>query len=340
MARRSPAFPCIRAARTGPVSWGVTSSHLPNTRYHGIFTPLVTPITPDETPDVGSLRRLVDFQLERRVHGLWVMGTSAEFASFTADERARACETVVDAARGRLPVVVNVSDASTRGAIRHARAAEAAGADAIAATPPYYYPHSQDELLDHYRRIRTALDLPLFIYNIPQTVKVRVELQTACTLAQEGTAVGVKDSQNDLEWFRQLTSFIARHGIEFSAFVGTRYLIDAGMVAGAAGAIPSIANAFPELAVDAYKAVLAGDYDRAARSSEHIMRIEALALAHTAGSRNAVILGLLKTVLHDRGVFSTPNLVGPLRSFTGAERADLLEKLADLSGVSRASPAG
>ena len=337
MARRSPAFPRMRATWFGPVSWEVTNSPLPNGRYHGIFTPLVTPITSDEAPDMGSLRRLVEFQLQRRVHGLWVMGTSAEFAAFTAQERAHVCEAVVDAARGRVPVVVNVSDASTRGAIRHAHAAQAAGADAIAATPPYYYPHSQDELLDHYRRIRSTLDLPLFIYNIPQTVKVRVELQTACTLAQEGTVAGIKDSQNDLEWFRQLTSFIAARGIEFSAFVGTRYLIDAGMVAGAVGAIPSIANAFPELAVDAYEAVRAGDYDRAGRCEEHIMRIEELALAHSAGSRNAVILGLLKTVLHDRGVCSTPNLVRPLRSFTKEERAELLKKLVGLSSVTNAT---
>jgi 4-hydroxy-tetrahydrodipicolinate synthase len=302
----------------------------PTGPYQGIFTPLITPITAHETPDISSLCRLVDYQIDHHIHGLWVMGTSAEFASFTTDERATASTAVVDRVRGRVPVVVNVSDASTRGAIRHAFAAVAAGADAIAATPPYYYPHSQDELLEHYRRIHSAVDLPLFIYNIPQTVKVRVELATAATLASEGSVVGIKDSQNDLEWFRQLTLFTSDHGIAFSAFAGTRYLIGAGMLAGAAGAIPSMANAFPELAVGAYEAAVESAFDRSKAREQQIMRIEALPLASPQGSRNAVILGFLKAVLHERGIIASPDLTRPLRSFTAAERAGLLARLQTL----------
>jgi dihydrodipicolinate synthase/N-acetylneuraminate lyase len=258
------------------------------------------------------------------------MGTSAEFASFSAAERAAAASAVVERVGGRIPVVVNVSDASTRGTILHGASARAAGADAIAATPPYYYPHSQDELLDHYRRIRAAIDLPLFIYNIPQTVKVRVELKTATTLALEGTVVGIKDSQNDLEWFRQLTLFTSENGLQFSAFAGTRYLIDAGLLAGATGAIPSIANAFPELAVDAYEAALARDFDRSSAREQRIMRIEALPLATAQGSRNAAILGFLKTVLHHQGIIASPDLTHPLRSFSETERTRLLEQLQTL----------
>jgi 4-hydroxy-tetrahydrodipicolinate synthase len=306
-------------------------------RYRGIFTPLLTPIAPDESPDLASLCRMVDHQIEHGVHGFWVMGTSAEFASFTPGERAAAAAAVVERTHGRLPVVVNVSDASTRGAIRHASAARAMGADAIAATPPYYYPHSQDELLDHYRRIRSAIDLPLFIYNIPQTVKVRVELSTAVLLASEGTVVGIKDSQNNLEWFRQLTMFTRENGLQFNAFAGTRYLIDAGLLAGAVGAIPSIANAFPELAVDAYEAALARDFERSSAREQRIMQIEALPLATAQGSRNAAILGFLKTVLHDGGIIASPDLTHPLRSFSMPERTRLLDQLHNLVGMASAS---
>jgi 4-hydroxy-tetrahydrodipicolinate synthase len=226
-----------------------------------------------------------------------------------------------------VPVVVNVSDTSTRGAIRHGLAASAAGANAIAATPPYYYPHSQDELLHHFRRIRSAVDLPLFIYNIPQTVKVRVELPTAVALASDGTVVGIKDSQNDLEWFRQLVLFTSGSGIPFSAFVGTRSLIDAGMTVGAAGAIPSIANAFPELAVGAYDAWRRKDFVRSDACESQVIRIEALPLGIPLGSRNAAILGFLKAVLHARGIVDSPALTAPLRTFTVPEREELLEKL-------------
>jgi 4-hydroxy-tetrahydrodipicolinate synthase len=264
------------------------------------------------------------------------MGTSAEFASFSVEERARAVETVVQSAGGEARVIANISDTSTRRAIEHGLRAIAAGAEAVAATPPYYYPHSQDELLDHYRRIRAAVDLPLFIYNIPQTVRVRVELATATLLASERTVVGIKDSQNDLEWFRQLTAYAVARDIPFSAFAGTRYLIDAGVLAGASGAIPSIANAFPDLAVDSYEAAAGGDFARAGDRERRIMEIEAIPLATLAGSRNAAILGFLKAVLHDRGIIDSPALTAPLRNPGAADRSAWLAQLEGLmSGAAR-----
>jgi dihydrodipicolinate synthase/N-acetylneuraminate lyase len=255
------------------------------------------------------------------------MGTSGEFASFDEEERAAVVESVVKSAGGRVPVVANISAASTRLAIRHGHRALLAGADAVAATPPFYYPHSQDELLEHYRAIRAAVDLPLYIYNIPQTVRVRVDLQTAKTLAAEGTAAGIKDSQNDLEWFRQLALFSRQRALRFSPFAGTRYLIDASVVAGAAGAIPSMANAFPDLCVAAYETAAAGDLTSSVDVEARIIEIESAASLLTGGSRNAGILGLLKTILHDRGIINSPALTAPLRTPTAEEQRLLLERV-------------
>ena len=296
-------------------------------RFHGIFTPLITPITDTEALDLPSLERLVRFQVESGVHGLWAAGTTAEFAGFDEDERAAIVETVVQTAAGRLPVVANVSAASTRLTIRLARRALAAGVDAIAATPPYYYPHSQDELLAHYRAIRMAVPLPLFIYNIPQTVRVRLELQTVKTLAAEGTAAGIKDSQNDLEWLRQLVLFVQRQSLQFSPFAGTRSLIDAGVLIGAAGAIPSMANAFPDLCIGAYQAATAGDFTSSGNFEARIIEIESSASIVADGSRNAAILGLLKTVLWHRGIIDSPALTLPLRTPLPDERRLLIERV-------------
>ncbi|HZU13456.1 MAG TPA: dihydrodipicolinate synthase family protein [Chloroflexota bacterium] len=293
--------------------------------FQGIFIPLITPINPAERPDLDALRRLVAFQLENGVSGLWALGTTSEFAAFDEDERGAILRTVVDTAAGRVPVIANVSDASTRLTIRHARRAADLGADAVAATPPYYYPHSQDELLAHYRAIRAAVDLPVFIYNIPQTVRVRLELSTARTLAAEGTVAGIKDSQNDLEWFRQLT--LATRGTDFAPLAGTRYLIDAAVLAGAVGAVPSLGNAFPELCVAAYQTAASGDFERAASVSEEIARIEAIVGTITSGSRNAAMLGFIKTVLADRGIITDASVTSPLRTLRDDERTEMLRRL-------------
>jgi 4-hydroxy-tetrahydrodipicolinate synthase len=287
--------------------------------FHGIVTPLVTPLNDDESPDLESLIKLVDWQIGEGVQGFWAMGTSGEFASFDEAERGSIVETTVKASAGRAPVIANVSDASTRLSIRHGKAAQAAGAAAIAATPPYYYPHSQGELLSHYRRIRHAVDLPLFIYNIPQTVRVKVKLSTAETLALDGTVSGIKDSQNDLEWLRQLAIFVRTRELDFTIFAGTRHLIDAAVLSGADGAIPSIANAFPSLCTAVYHAATAGNFAEARRRQTTIVDIETAAATDGKGSKNAVVLSGLKRLLVERGILSRALLTSPLRDTSDEE---------------------
>jgi 4-hydroxy-tetrahydrodipicolinate synthase len=255
------------------------------------------------------------------------MGTTSEFASFDEGERAAALRTVARVADGRVPVVANVSDASTRLAIRHARQAVDLGADAVAATPPYYYPHTQDEVLEHFRAIHAAVQAPVFIYNIPQTVRVRVELSTARTLAAEGTVSGIKDSQNDLEWFRQLALFTRGRGLNFALFAGTRYLIDAAVLAGATGAIPSIANAFPDLCVSVFDRAMAGEYDTAAAIEARIIEIESINGVAGGGSRHAAVISYLKTVLHRRGVIDWPGVTAPLRPLSQTESDEAMRQL-------------
>ncbi len=282
-------------------------------RFRGIVTPLVSPINASEELDFNSLINLVDFQIDQRVAGLWVMGTTGEFAAFDEDERAEAVRVVVQRAKGRVPVIANISDASTRLVLRHLRRAESAGADAVAVTPPYYYPHTQAEVLDHFSKVHAASPLPLFIYNIPQTVRVSVDLETAVRLAKDGIACGIKDSQNDLEWFRQLTLAMAKATIPFPAFAGTRHLIDAAVLAGAVGAIPSIANAYPELCVEVYEKSIAGDFGGANRAQTLIVELESESeRARGVGSKNAAAIGFLKNKLVERGIIASPALTSPL----------------------------
>jgi 4-hydroxy-tetrahydrodipicolinate synthase len=300
--------------------------------FSGIFTPIVSPIRPSGEPDLASLRRLVSVQVEAGIRGFWAMGTSSEFASFDKAERAAMVATVVEVAAGR-PVIANVSDASTRLAIRHARAAASEGADAVAATPPYYFPHSQDEVLAHFHSLRDAVDVPLFVYNIPQTVRVRVELPTLFALMRDGTVAGMKDSQNDLEYMRQVAMRSAEENPEFALFAGTRYLIDAVVLVGAAGAIPSIANAFPRLCTEAYDRAASGDFSGSAAVCVRLAALENVAGMVEAGSRNAAILGLIKAVLAGDAVLESAALTGPLRNLTDAEIEEVRKRVAALEGA-------
>jgi len=240
-------------------------------RLHGIFVPMLTPLSADESVDEASLRRLVDFLVGAGVHGIWTMGTTGEFAALPEAERARGVAATIEQVAGRVPVVANIGDSSTGLALRHARHAVEAGADALALTPPHYYPHSMDEMLTHFRALKEAFpDLPLLVYNIPQTVKVKMSLATTLQLAREGTVQGIKDSQNDLRWFRSLVQLIRADGLEnqFRLFLGTRTLIDAAFVIGAHGAIPATSNVAPAAAAETWEAEVSGDLSMAGRAQE------------------------------------------------------------------------
>jgi len=294
---------------------------------------MLTPLDADERVDETSLRRLVDFLVGAGVHGIWAMGTTGEFAGIAEAERARAIQATVEEVAGRVPVIANIGDSSTGLALRHARHAVEAGADALALTPPHYYPHSMDEMLTHFRAMKEAFpDLPLLVYNIPQTVKVKMSVATTLQLAREGTVQGIKDSQNDLRWFRMLAVAIRGDGLEdqFRLFLGTRILIDAALVIGAHGAIPATSNVAPAAAAEAWEAAVRGDFTLSARAQEVVMRYEDLAGVARGGSPDAASYSSMKNILRDWGIIDGARLTRPLRDFTEDEVTELRRRLQTL----------
>ncbi len=307
-------------------------------RLHGIFTPILTPLTDDEDVDHPSLRRLVSYLIDLGVHGIWATGTTGEFPCFDHAEREAILHTVVDAVAGRVPVIAGIGDASTRLAIAHGRAALRSGVDAVALTPPYYYVNSQEELLEHYRTVRQAIDLPLLVYNIPQNVKARLEVPTVLTLAREGTVVGLKDSQNDLDWFRQVMIGTREAGLNFRGFLGTRILIDSGIVAGAHGAIPGISNVNAADCVAVYEAARRGDWATADHHTARTVEIQKI-VGIAKGSPTASSFSGMKAILKALGVISTARVRLPLRTVTADEEARIASAVASFGLPSLATTA-
>lgn len=285
---------------------------------HGILPPTLTPLNDDETVDTRSLASLLEYLIGEGVHGLWICGTTGEFAGLDGEQRAIAIRTAVQTTRGRVPIVANVGDASTSLAIAHARAAAAAGADALALTPPYYYSNNQVELLEHFRALRRAVDLPLLVYNIPQTVKVKVDVGTMVTLANEGTVVGLKDSQNDLDWFRSVVVGTRARRPDLRGFLGTRALIDASVLIGGVGSIPGVANIYPRWCALCHEAAARGDWATAARYQELVMNGTGVTTAGP-GSPTAQALGGMKAILQAEGIIASRRMAAPSHTLSDAD---------------------
>lgn len=302
-------------------------------RFHGIFPPILTPLHDDQTIDHDSLASLVNHLIGEGVHGIWAMGTTGEFACFDADEREAAVATVVKAVGGRVPVIANVGDASTHLTLQHARRAARAGADALAATPPYYYLNSEGELDGFYRDVANAVSVPLFLYHIPQTVKVKVTPPFIRKLAQDGVIIGLKDSQNDLEWFRTVLVNAQQDGIDLRCFLGTTGLIDVSAAAGAAGAIPGISNVTASACVGAYEAARAGDLAGAARHQARVLAVAGLAGVVKGASPVGSNFASMKAYLASQGIIRTAACRAPFRAPTADEAARAVEIIARAVGA-------
>ena len=293
----------------------------------GVVVPILTPLTPDETVDVASLRRLTNYVIDNGVHGIWAAGTTGEFAALDEPARRLVIETVADEAASRVPVIGNVSAPATRATIAAAEALRDCPVTGIAATPPYYYSHTQDELLDHFRAVADRSAQPLWVYNIPSTVKVTVDPDTIAALAADGTVVGVKDSSGGGETFAQLVMLCRTRGLSLYRFVGSVWRATMAGI-GAHGIIPGIANLAPRSVSGAWEAGQRGDEETAALCHHETlaaMRVTALATG-SSGTGYAA----LKSALKAMGIIDHDTVSAPFRPLDEAAQAQLPPLLEEL----------
>ncbi len=291
--------------------------------FEGVVVPILTPLLPSGEQDFGSLRRLVNHLLDAGVHGIWASGTTGEFANFTDSERLRNIEAVVNEVNGRVPVIANVSGPATDATVRLGLAAREIGAAGMAATPPYYYPSGQDELLDHYRHIKSSLDAPLWVYNIPQTVKTAVAPATVARLAEEGAVVGIKDSSGAGEALAELNTRCDESGVALYRFIGTTHRIGAAQAIGVHGVIPGIANLLPAVSVRGWEAGAAGDVETALQCDSLLLASGALQRVAQGGSVNSNNVASMKASLAILGVIDHGTMSRPMRELTEDEKQAL-----------------
>ena len=296
----------------------------------GVIVPMLTPLNPDETVDIASLRRLVNYLIDSGVHGLWASGTTGEFANLPDSERVRAMEAAIDEVAGRVPVICNISSTSTKMSVELANEVRELGMDGIALTPPYYYPDSQDELADHYRYAQDRTGLPLWVYNIPQTVKTAVEPGTVAMLAAEGTVVGVKDSSGAGELLAQLNILCDQGEISLLRFLGTVFRVTSAGSVGVHGVIPGIANLVPNVCARGWEAGEAGDTDTVRECNAKLITAQKVGAVARGGGANAASFGGMKAALKHMGVIDHDTTSRPFRPLTDDEKAQILPILEEL----------
>ena len=245
----------------------------------GIIPPLITPLLGRDRLDVEGLERLVEHMIEGGIHGLFALGSTGEGPNLSYGLRAELVQRLCQIVKGRVPILVSVTDAAFEESLQMSQVASEAGADAVVLATPYYFPAGQTELIQYVEHIVAELALPTVLYNIPSLTKVWFEVETLKTLAAQERILGVKDSSDDLEYYSELCGLCSLRP-DWSFLIGPEDKLIRSISLGGNGGVNGGANLFPRLFVDAYNAAVSKD---SVRSSQLQRKIEALGEIYTIG---------------------------------------------------------
>ena len=281
-------------------------------KLEGILPATVSPNKEDGSFDTAAMRRVVRHQLDAGSDGVYVCGGTGEGLLMSREDRELALEAALDEVNGAATVIAHVGAFRTDETVALARHASDAGADAIAALPPaYFYVPDDDGMVEYYRTVAGAADVPLLIYNIPQRTHITMTESLFTRLLEIPNVVGMKDSSGDIFALGNLVANTDDPVI----FEGEDATVLWALMAGAKGGIGSTYNVMPHLYVNMWRAFQDGSTDAAVRTQLRINEIIAVLV------RASVISTVMKTMEFIGLPCGQPR--SPNRALSDAESADL-----------------
>lgn len=210
----------------------------------GTGVALVTPFKNDFSLDVEALKRIVNFQIDNGIDYLVVLGTTAETATLSKQEKELVIQTIVDANNGRLPLVLGVGSNNTQEVIDELKTRNLKDFTAILSVSPYYNKPTQEGIYQHFKAIAEVSPLPIILYNVPGRTASNMLPTTVLRLANEfKNVVAIKEAAGDIV---QAMTLIKNKPKDFLVISGDDMITLPMVLAGGAGVISVIAEGFPK----------------------------------------------------------------------------------------------
>lgn len=226
-------------------------------RFEGVYVAIVTPFTAAFEVDYKRLAELCDWLISQGVHGLVPTGSLGEYATLTNEERAKVVHTVIEAAAGRVPVVVGSAAPSTKQAAEWVRHAKDSGAAGVMALPPIQYRPLEHEVIAHYEALN-EVGLPMIAYNNPHDYKVDLTPQLLARLSRLEHLVAVKEFSGDIRRVHDILEYT-----NLDVLIGVDDLAMEGPLMGAVGWISGVPNALPKEGVELFNLARQGKVQEA-----------------------------------------------------------------------------
>ena len=210
----------------------------------GTGVALVTPFKSDFSVDTEALKNIVNFSIENGIEYLVVMGTTAENATLSAEEKELVINTVVEVNNGRLPLVLGVGGNNTLQVVNELKTRDFSAFDAILSVSPYYNNPTQEGIYQHFKAIAEASPIPVVLYNVPGRTSSNMLPSTVLRLANDfSNIVGIKEAAGDLV---QAMKIIQHKPKDFLVISGDDMIALPMVLAGGAGVISVIGQGFPK----------------------------------------------------------------------------------------------
>lgn len=268
------------------------------TYIRSIVPACITPFNEDHSVNLAMVKPLVDHFIEAGVGGLFVNGTSAEFLALTDNERKKLAEAFVDAAHGRVPIIVHVGSRDLASATDLAQHAESIGADAIGTLPPLDRANSTlDDDFAWYEAVGKASKLPLYVYlrSDMGSSEIRPE-EFLDRMKSVPTFAGIKYGASNFHITQGIAQQSKQAGRQINILTGPDELLLAGLVMGSDGAVGTTYNAFPNHSVAIYKNHQEGNI----REAEKLQR--QLGELITELIRMGIVLAGTKAIMREQGL--------------------------------------
>jgi 4-hydroxy-2-oxoglutarate aldolase len=291
---------------------------------NGIFLPVTTPFTAGQDFDADGLTANLRAWNESGVAGYVLLGSTGERVHLDEREYVEVIETARRAVPGSLAFIVGAGQQSSRGTIAEIARAADAGAEAVLVITPHYYRSAitQDALVKHYNAVADASPVPIILYSMPDLTGIKIEPKTAARLSEHQNIIGIKDSSADVARLAETVRLVPD---DFGVVIGNGTVLREALLAGARGAILAVGCVVPDLCLEIYRAVQAGENDRASALQQKLTPL-ARAVTKTYG------IGGLKSAMEIAG-FVGGSVRAPLQRPDEAARAEIAQLLSEAIDV-------
>lgn len=221
----------------------------------GVFPALTTKFNANDSLDLKLFEKNLQAQLAAGVDGVILGGSLGEASVLSNDEKFELVKFTIEKVTGKVPVILNIAEGSTKEAVNLAVAAEKLGAKGLMLLPPMRYKSDHRETVAYFKAVAKATPLPIMIYNNPVDYKIEVTLDMFAELVEVPTIQAVKESTRDVS---NVTRMFNRFGERFKILCGVDPLAMEELLMGAHGWVAGLVCAFPAETVAIYRLIKAG----------------------------------------------------------------------------------